>query len=65
MKPTHLQAYTVKKALEAKMQYTTKDRLARIFDDNPKLAKKIIRMKKSWDEISKLLNTDQKSGKKK
>lgn len=47
------------------MQYTTKDRLARIFDDNPKLSKKIIRMKKSWDEISKLLNTDQKSGKKK
>lgn len=47
------------------MQYNTaKEHLARLFDDNPKLTKKVLRMKKSWDEVAKLLQADKKQKKK-
>lgn len=47
------------------MQYTTKECLARLFDDNPKLTKKIIQMKKSWDEVARLIQADYRTKKKK
>lgn len=42
-----------------------KSQIAKVTGTNPKLDRKILRMKKSWDEVSGILNSSAKKKKKK
>jgi hypothetical protein len=47
------------------MKSNWKSQVAKVTGTNPKIDRKVLKMKKSWDEVSSLLNSSVKKKKKK
>ncbi len=47
------------------MKNNWKSQVARVTGTNPKFDRKVLKMKKSWDEVSSILNSGAKKKKKK